>query len=83
MATELWALDLQVGRSLGLGLPIFSLEASPSCCSEATVDAGKGGALALSLGSRGLFCSTAEVKSGSPSVLGLPGAGLPLLLPVH
>lgn len=72
-----------MGRSLGLGLPVFNLEASPRCCSEATVDAGKGGVLALSLGSRGLLCGTAEVKSGSPSVPGLPGASLPPFLPVH
>ena len=44
-----WALGLQVGRSLGRG-SIFSLESSPSCCPEATMDARRGGAPAPSQG---------------------------------
>lgn len=62
---------MQVGRSLGLG-SIFSLESSPSCCSEATVDARKGGVLALSQDSHDPLCSTAGDKSGNPSVPSQP-----------
>lgn len=80
-ATEIWALGLQVGRSLGWG-SIFSLESSPSCCSEVTVDAREGGAPAPSQGSRGLLCSTAGDKRGRPSVPILPHF-LPVCSPGH
>lgn len=65
-----WALGLQVGRSLGRD-SIFSLESSPSCCPEATRDARRGGAPALSQGLQGLPCGPAGNSGGGPSMPGL------------